>query len=368
MKKIFTLISMALVAMSVNAQTESYVGIDDSGNPAEEFTIGAQWEGTDLVMTKSTGHASMRGLSSKTPKDIESTEEGLSFTKETWPEEWWNEAVWEKANKNKEIWHYDTDGTTKIHDFQFYSVWGKGNPVTGWVSEPVMTEGDFAGKYKPVYDGYYFVPGESTSVPVSGEYFEFTADVDGMFKIGFYTPNGANRYMYIVDKEEVRTLSKSEYKVEGYVNGCDNKDGSPMFISSIQVNDDYSIGNTAFTECYSYGTKCDGIETYEENGETKTRQPVNQLTQPKYGWFVFDAKAGKTYMIFGPNYQFGFRSYEFTPNAKIDDYTPSDPTAIESIKTVAANANAPLFNLAGQKVSKSYKGVVIQNGKKMVLK
>ena len=39
--------------------------------------------------------------------------------------------------------------------------------------------------------------------------------------------------------------------------------------------------------------------------------------------------------------------------------------------TVAApkvNTNAPIYNLAGQKVSKSYKGVVVQNGKKFVQK
>ncbi len=33
-----------------------------------------------------------------------------------------------------------------------------------------------------------------------------------------------------------------------------------------------------------------------------------------------------------------------------------------------ANVNAPIYNLAGQKVDKSYKGVVIQNGKKFVQK
>ena len=33
-----------------------------------------------------------------------------------------------------------------------------------------------------------------------------------------------------------------------------------------------------------------------------------------------------------------------------------------------ANTNAPVYNLAGQKVNKSYKGVVIQNGKKFVQK
>lgn len=32
------------------------------------------------------------------------------------------------------------------------------------------------------------------------------------------------------------------------------------------------------------------------------------------------------------------------------------------------NANAPIYNLAGQKVNKSYKGVVVQNGKKFVQK
>lgn len=45
-----------------------------------------------------------------------------------------------------------------------------------------------------------------------------------------------------------------------------------------------------------------------------------------------------------------------------------DPsTGISSaVAAPKANPNAPIYNLAGQKVSKSYKGVVIQNGKKFV--
>lgn len=39
-----------------------------------------------------------------------------------------------------------------------------------------------------------------------------------------------------------------------------------------------------------------------------------------------------------------------------------------TIAAPVANPNAPIFNLAGQKVSKAYKGVVIQNGKKFVQK
>lgn len=43
-----------------------------------------------------------------------------------------------------------------------------------------------------------------------------------------------------------------------------------------------------------------------------------------------------------------------------------DATGVKSITTVKADAHAPLYNLAGQRVGNSYKGIVIQNGKKYV--
>ena len=44
------------------------------------------------------------------------------------------------------------------------------------------------------------------------------------------------------------------------------------------------------------------------------------------------------------------------------------PTGINNIATETTVKDAPLYNLAGQKVTKAYKGVVIQNGKKFVNK
>ncbi len=45
------------------------------------------------------------------------------------------------------------------------------------------------------------------------------------------------------------------------------------------------------------------------------------------------------------------------------------PTGISSVvATPALDANAPVYNLAGQRVNKSYKGVVVQNGRKFILK
>lgn len=48
-------------------------------------------------------------------------------------------------------------------------------------------------------------------------------------------------------------------------------------------------------------------------------------------------------------------------------YDPSTSTGINNVN-VAENANGAIFNLAGQKVSNDFKGLVIKNGKKVVMK
>ena len=44
------------------------------------------------------------------------------------------------------------------------------------------------------------------------------------------------------------------------------------------------------------------------------------------------------------------------------------PTGINNITTEATDANAPVYNLSGQRVGKNAKGVLIKNGKKYVVK
>lgn len=46
--------------------------------------------------------------------------------------------------------------------------------------------------------------------------------------------------------------------------------------------------------------------------------------------------------------------------------TASTTDAINTVTATTLNANAPMYNLAGQQVNKNYKGVVIQNGKKYI--
>ena len=59
---------------------------------------------------------------------------------------------------------------------------------------------------------------------------------------------------------------------------------------------------------------------------------------------------------------------EATAVTEVTVKSTSITTGITEVKTVAAEENAPAYNLAGQKVSDSYKGVVIKGGKKVVVK
>ena len=46
--------------------------------------------------------------------------------------------------------------------------------------------------------------------------------------------------------------------------------------------------------------------------------------------------------------------------------TTTTSDGIETVSSIELNENAPIYNPAGQRVSKDYKGVVIQNGKKFI--
>ena len=56
----------------------------------------------------------------------------------------------------------------------------------------------------------------------------------------------------------------------------------------------------------------------------------------------------------------GFYFYAITVNADLPE-----ATGINSVKTVEQTNNV-IYNLAGQKVNAQYKGIMIQNGKKVL--
>lgn len=77
-----------------------------------------------------------------------------------------------------------------------------------------------------------------------------------------------------------------------------------------------------------------------------------------YGKVTFEVEAGNEYYVFTTGSKIGLYGFIFP-----DDGT----TGINAISN-ESNENAPVYNIAGQKVSKNAKGVLIQNGKKFINK
>ena len=81
---------------------------------------------------------------------------------------------------------------------------------------------------------------------------------------------------------------------------------------------------------------------------------------------VDDIKVGDVVVVYGKLKKFK-TTYELDSNNILISLN-GKTTGITNITTDEAAKNAPTYNLAGQKVTKAYKGVVIKNGKKMIQK
>jgi hypothetical protein len=79
---------------------------------------------------------------------------------------------------------------------------------------------------------------------------------------------------------------------------------------------------------------------------------------------IDDLVAGAKYTLtgMGSKYKENYQLY------LISFVKTSDPTGISAVKAAAAHQNGTIYNLAGQVVNRGYKGLVIINGKKVVMK
>lgn len=119
---------------------------------------------------------------------------------------------------------------------------------------------------------------------------------------------------------------------------------------------------------------CDLVTVENANiiSETSGTYTNQYLTNGTDKVMIYDKFKTKTSITDGE----GFDVTGILVTAKLGDNTIKElapisapvPTGINNITTDAADANAPAYNLAGQKVGKEYKGVVIKAGKKFIQK
>ena len=362
MKKIFTLISMALVAMSVNAQ-ETWKASD---LVFENQEVGGSQKPvlTTAVESDNTGAVYL------IPQDVKQFPEG------TYPDNMSNVTTWLDANNGaqyastlkeytftvntgditlkavstpnsdaakNEAWQLSTatnealDTDDCIIKFSNYVKPKNGDPSLGsYDFYDTNSDGDATHRVANVF----WTPGCS-KLPVKGCYYEFTSQKSGTLLVAACMwKNLPQRPLYIIDESTAdagyTVLAPDKIKVEGVLqnNGWNGWHGKVWH--TFKLNENFYVT--------------------EDNGEGTFELAPNSRTF--FGYITFDIEANKTYMVMNPNNQMGLYGYYFQAGSE---------TAISNVKA-ATESDAPIYNLAGQKVDKGFKGVVIQNGKKMIQK
>ena len=321
MKKIFTLVSVALCTMSMNAQ--EVWKVNDGEALKADYVANADAK-TMSVVSFST--ANVTGTHTSGPvagyNDGELVDGKLDAKYDN---------TWSGLNK-KDL---SKDGSVA----PFYYVTGKGNPVNldKIEFEEIMTDGVGTGNYRAKWDNSYYAPDGTAGLPKNGTYVTLTPKVAGTMKVSVWVNKG-NRDLYIAKASDAKALAfGTDIKASGYVQATNNDvaEGDPLF----------------------------GYELYQENIAMKGTEGTDAYilgagNRPVWAYLTFSAAAGETYYIFNKNAQVGFGGFEFTPGS----------TGISDITADKTNADAPVYNLAGQRVSKDTKGILIQNGKKFVVK
>ena len=348
MKKIFTLVAMAFVAMSVNAQNESYTAVDADGNFSAEFAaiIDGDGKATNVVngnsvVKFSTANIEVEGVSTGTPADKKDPDD---------PTVNLGQDLTIGASIGENMYEYTVNSTNPISwvkknqgDIAFWYVQGTGVPAVSAYAEQIITDGEATGKYRLGYTSFDPAVG---GLPVTGLYYKITTKVDGALKLGMWANKG-NHPTYLVDAD---TKQVSEFLVEGYINGqtYTEEDVAAGKATEDQVGKKKWLNNEA-------------IQALHDANENAKPYVIGAGNQPFWGNVIVDAKANKTYYLFQGTTQIGFQGFTFYPGKSKEELT-----GIESIKNVPVSTNASFYNLSGQKVNDSYKGIVIKNGKKVI--
>lgn len=185
-----------------------------------------------------------------------------------------------------------------------------------------------------VYDGPYWAPGCGW-LPAKGCYYLFTVKSNGKLKVALrQDKNLASRPLYIVDGETKEALATGSIDVLGFMqNNTFEKDadGNPCGTNKYKLTNDYLIVQ-----------------------DVEGAKPQNR---PFFGYFTFDVQANKTYYILSSTSQPGIFGYEFIAGGS---------AGISDIVTDNASADNRIYNISGQQVNDSFRGIVIKNGKKYV--
>ena len=324
MKKIFTLISMALATMSVNAQ-DVYDAIVD-GKLNAEFAAVAGVDGGvannaadgKSIVAITAGKATVTAVGGTTPANDTSiggaaqqivpgaAVEGKDNTYEVAAVNAWNDIKWERKNQG---------------DIDFWYVTGTGNPYVNLLCKQNSKDGELVpGSYSAEY--VYYEPDGSLGMPITGLYYKFTASAAGAFKVKVWANKG-NRQTFVVN---AKTMKAERLLASGYINGV-NEAGKKKLLTVEQVDSvhhawiwgNYEAEVAKGDASEKTAEELEAMKAQCEANEKNYQYVIGHGGQNFWGWLTFDVEAGEEYWVFQHSSQIGFGGFEFHEGKTADE-------------------------------------------------
>ena len=331
MKKIFTLVSMALFAMSMDAQ-DVYNAIVDGKLASEFAAVTGKGDGEGgvannsadgkSIVTINKGKATVTAVGGTTPANDETIGGGAQqivpgavidadkHIYEVASVGAWNDISWGKTNQG---------------DIDFWYVTGKGNPYVKMNAIENSKDDEWQGNYKADY--VYYNPDGSLGMPITGLYYKFTASAAGAFKVKVWANKG-NRQTFVVN---AKTKKAERLLASGYINGVNDADGKKKLLTVEQVDSVHHVYIYSKYEAAVAKGKADDEtqEAFEQRiADLKATADADSITnqyvignggQNFWGWLTFDVEAGEEYWVFQHSSQIGFGGFEFHEGKTADE-------------------------------------------------
>ena len=128
---------------------------------------------------------------------------------------------------------------------------------------------------------------------------------------------------------------------------------------AVQLNADkgFHILDANFAEVTPGSYNLPSAKDGESQKFTQNEKNENIIAAKSNGIVTFNVAAGGTYYVLAAGTKMGFYGFK---------YTIGTSTGISSVNAAAAKKDGKTYNMAGQEVSSSAKGLIIKNGKKYV--
>lgn len=184
----------------------------------------------------------------------------------------------------------------------------------------------------------------------------YMEDAGTAFAVGKKTVNWADADFgaYVAGKHNGKLVSEAEptgcvYKFETA------KAGSLTVAIQLNADKGLHVLGSDFTEVSLASYNLPDAKDAKSQEITKNDKDENIVATKSNGTVTIDVAAGGTYYVLAAGTKLGFYGFKFKEGVT---------NGITSVN--AASMSSEIYNLAGQKVSGSYKGIVIKNGKKYV--